>query len=403
MPGARRVQLVGLGLAGNRRILYVNWLTVGNLLVAGDAPSGLAEPLTALIVDLIRRQPPTSCQLVTIARPGRLPDAILRLPHQNRAPIDPADVASVAEVFAAARAEIAGRLDNSGRSVVIGETEVVIAIDEWSELPGDLDETIDFVARHGPSVGVRLVAATTSVDDDGIGAWAGLFRTRLVLLVPDAAASIRLVDEARAEDLDRVGEAWPYLDGRILPRVRCFRISLDHLDRLLMEMTDRLRSSTDYHTESASPVGADPQSEVSTNGSRASVDSAGDEEDEADAVARESSRQLPLIRAVLLPERSSSQVQPAAMRAIAALFILRDHVLAPILASACPDVQHPTAGLHAGQVEHHVRGRSQGFEPCSRSPPPLRRCFARSPGASVLYLRAIRSHHPTSSQPWLSW
>jgi nucleoid-associated protein YgaU/DNA-binding SARP family transcriptional activator len=308
MPGARRVQLVGLGLAGDRRILYVNWLEAGNLLVAGDAPSGLAEPLTALIVDLIRRQPPTSCQLVTIARPGRLPDAILRLPHQNRAPIDPADVASVAEVFAAARREVACRLDNSGRSVVIDETELIIAIDEWSELPEDIDETIDFVARHGPSVGVRLVAATTSVDDDRIGAWAGLFRTRLVLLVPDAAASIRLLDEARAEDLDRVGEAWPYLAGRILPRVRCFRISPDHLDRLLMEMTDRLHSSADYHTESASPIGGDPQSEASTNGSPASVESAGHEEDEADAAARESSRQLPLIRAVLLPERSSSQL-----------------------------------------------------------------------------------------------
>src|SRR5262249_13179359 len=151
----------------------------------GDAPSGLAEPLTALIVDLARRQPPTSCRFVTIARPGRLPEAILRLPHQHGTPVDPSDVASVAEVFAVARGEVVRRLDTSERSIATDETELIIVVDEWSELPGEIDETIEFVARHGPSVGIRLVATTTSVGDERSGTWASLFRTRLVLLVPD--------------------------------------------------------------------------------------------------------------------------------------------------------------------------------------------------------------------------
>ena len=167
-------------------------------------------------------------------------------------------------------------------------------IDEWTDLP-PLGPSLDVVARHGPSVGVRLLAACTEVEAAGLERSVELFSTRLVLRVPEAAASVRLLGEPRAEDLDGVGEAWPLVSGRILPRIRGFHIPPEHAAALVAEMRRRL--STAEVPERADRAEPGP-------GEVAAVETAGvaDEPPEAEAVdaVLEDGRQLPLIRAVLV-------------------------------------------------------------------------------------------------------
>ncbi len=64
---------------------------------------------------------------------------------------------------------------------------------------------IDLIARHGPSVGINILAATTRVDDARLEQWVGLFGSRLVFQTPDEASSVRLLGEGGAEDLDAIG------------------------------------------------------------------------------------------------------------------------------------------------------------------------------------------------------
>jgi hypothetical protein len=165
----------------------------------------------------------------------------------------------------------------------------------------------DSSRRHGPGAGIRLLAATSQVASEELPQWASLFRTRLVLEVPDARSSIWLLGEERAEDLDRGGELWPYFDGHIMPRVRGFRVPSDHVQQLVTEMSARLVAhEAPSTTESTPPEGVAPSGglidQVPATGQPAT--------DDRPEVPDDTGRQLPLIRVVPLPAHESAPATP---------------------------------------------------------------------------------------------
>jgi hypothetical protein len=223
------VELLPVGLACDRRVLFAARGALGHVLVAGRDAGAAHAVQSGLVVELARRQPPAALQLLTIARPERLKPLLADLPQQRLGFVDPADPAAVADLFAHLNRELNQRLAAGQAS---SWPDLVVVVDEWAEL-GELGSILDEVAQHGPGVGIRLLAATSQVSSEALPHWVSLFRTRLVLEVADARSSIWLLGEERAEDLDRGGELWPYLDGRIMPRVRGFRVPSDHVQQLV--------------------------------------------------------------------------------------------------------------------------------------------------------------------------
>ncbi|MBV9596369.1 MAG: LysM peptidoglycan-binding domain-containing protein, partial [Chloroflexi bacterium] len=296
------VELVPLGLAGDRRVLCVNWAQAGHVLTAGAASTGVHQLLSALVLELARRQPPTERQIAVLGRADRLPGVLQDLPHGVGTWIDPADASAVTALFEALQSEVLRRLETS----LLPSPELVLVVDEWTELP-PLGPSLDVVAHHGPAVGVRLLAGCTQVDTPDLERSVGLFETRLVLRVPEAQSSVVLLGEPRAEDLDGVGEAWPLVSGRILPRVRGFRIPPEHATALIAEMHRRL-ASADAATPTES-VPCPPPCAASGPQDVAAGNMAGHMGEPAATVLTEpqpedtEDRQLPLIRAVPLSPR----------------------------------------------------------------------------------------------------
>jgi hypothetical protein len=297
------VELLPLGLAGDRRVLFAARGALGHLLVAGQDAVAVHAVQSALVVDLARRQPPAALQLLTIARPERLEPLLADLPQQRLGFVDPADPAAVADVFAYLNRELNGRLTAGQAS---SRPHLVVVVDEWADL-GELGSILDELAQHGPEVGIRLLAATSQVSSEALPQWVRLFRTRLVLEVPDAQNSIWLLGEERAEDLDRGGELWPYLDGRIMPRVRGFRVPSDHVQQLVTEMSARLAAlETPPTAETTAPDDATP-----ANASADQVQAIGQQmTNDRPGVPDDTGRQLPLCRVVSLPAHESAPATP---------------------------------------------------------------------------------------------
>ena len=301
------VELLPLGLAANRRILYGDRAAIGHLLIAGQDTADVHELQASLLVDLARRQSPDELHLLTIARAERLSPLLLELPQQEVGFVDPADGAAVADVFARVTHELDRRLEDGATAC---GSDLMVVVDEWAELP-ELGAVLDVLVRHGPGVGIRLLAATTRVDDARLECWLGLFDTRLVLQVADETASVRLVGEPGAEDLDRGGELWPSLHSRLLPPVRGFRVPLPHVQQLLEQMQARIAPSVDEEV-SAESAPAEPGASVDETPAPPPTADPASEDDACaapttvaePASSAEAGRQLPLIRFVRLPEQS---------------------------------------------------------------------------------------------------
>jgi nucleoid-associated protein YgaU len=228
------VRLVPIGLAGDRRVLYANSSATGALLVAGRASAGVHDLLATLVVDRARRQRADELYALTIASPTRLEPLLAELPHQRAGFVDSGDQPSVVDMLAELRREVERRIEHGQGD----SPDLLLVVDEVAEL-AEQGPVFDLLARHGPSVGVSILAATTHVDDASIEQWVGLFGTRLVLQTPDEASSTRLIGEGGAEDLDAIGQLWPWVQGRQLHRVRGFRIPPVHLADLVERMRER--------------------------------------------------------------------------------------------------------------------------------------------------------------------
>ncbi len=234
------VWLLPLGLAGDRSVLYVERDRAGLLLVAGEPHTGIDDVLATLVCQVARRQTAEALYLVTIADPQRLDPLLAELPHQRSGFVDPHDAEAVVSVLHQLQDELTRRLE-----VGQGDSpDVLLVVDEWTDLP-DADPVLDLLAREGSGAGMRVLAGTTRCEDEGLERWVGLFGTRLVLRVPSEAASVRLLGEPGAEDLDWVGQLWPRLGDAILPRVRSFQISAAHRAYLVEQMRARSRATED--------------------------------------------------------------------------------------------------------------------------------------------------------------
>lgn len=232
------VQLVPLGVAGGRRILYAAWPAAGPILVAGTAAAGVYELLVALVLDQARRQDPGALHMVTMAAPTRLDPLLADLPHQRAGFIDPTDANAVVAVLDELRVELDRRLQEPAAT----GADVLLVVDEWATLPESAGPLLDALARHGAMVGMRVLAATTRVDEESRGSWLDLFSTRLVFSVPTPTASQQLLGDRGddgAEMLDAVGELLPCLQGRVLPRIRGFRVPPLHVAYLVDDIRTR--------------------------------------------------------------------------------------------------------------------------------------------------------------------
>jgi hypothetical protein len=224
------VRLFPLGLAADRRVLYGE-RTGGAVLVADLPSAGVHQLLGALVVDRLRRQPPSELVVLTIASPDRLDPTLAAAPQQRMGFIDPADSDLVGRVLAALGDQLRERLDHPERP----RPDILLVVDEWCDLP-EAGATVDLLAEHGVTAGINLLAATTRVHDPSIETSVKLFRMRLVLQTPDLPASVRLLGRPGAEGLDRIGQAIPYLDAAVLARVRGFRVPPLYVEDLVARM-----------------------------------------------------------------------------------------------------------------------------------------------------------------------
>ncbi|MDQ6673377.1 MAG: hypothetical protein M3069_21980, partial [Chloroflexota bacterium] len=229
-PDRPTVDLFPIGLTGDRRVLYGE-RSSGPILVAGLASAGVWTLLSALVVDRLRRQSPRDLAVIAIARDDRLDPLLADAPQLRAAFVDPADSVAVNQALADIDEQLHRRLETGN----VDLPDVVLVVDEWAELP-DCGPTLDLLAHHGASVGMHLIAATAQADDPRLERGVGLFGTRLVLQVPDESASARLLGQAGAEELDRLGQALPFVDGEVLPRVRGFCVPPLHVQHLVAGM-----------------------------------------------------------------------------------------------------------------------------------------------------------------------
>ena len=320
-PDQLKVNLVPLGLAADHRVLYAERSAAGPLLVAGERSAGVYDLLEYLVVDEARRKLPDALYLLTIGTPSRLSSELAGLPHQRAGIVDPADTAGVEQLLDELQSELERRLQAGQNS----SPDVLLVVDEWADLPpcGSLP---DLLAAHGSAVGIRVIAATTRGADEAADGWVRLFATRLVLRVGSETASVRLLGEPGAEDLDWVGQLWPRVHGHVLPRIRGFRISPAYLEVLIEQMRQQATS------EGLAEDGANPSARHSRTHGEHDHDEVADDQDDDDGrqvevpgcdesdadtemvadsnqdAARTSivRKQLALIRAVVVPNAGSS-------------------------------------------------------------------------------------------------
>lgn len=233
--------LVALGLASADETLFVDWSAVGHVLVAGLPGGGTDVVLTSVVASLAARVRPDELHLWTVAAPQTLPASLARLPHQGQAFVRPDDDPQVDAVLHMLRSEVAERLQTAAERgserwrPTASEPEHVLVVGELAAL-GDDGTTLELLGTHGPSVGVRLLAATAQAQAFGEDVL-GHFGTRLVLQTLDDGESVRLLGRPDAVDLG-AGELLVRLDGRSPVPLRGFRVSEKHVGELVRVMRD---------------------------------------------------------------------------------------------------------------------------------------------------------------------
>src|SRR5205807_8683225 len=125
-------------------------------------------------------------QLYTVAERDTLLRGLAPLPHQ-RAVVDPADGAAVAEVLAGMRAEVERRQREPGCPA---SPELVLVAGELAQLR--VEQDLMYVLEHGRECGVRVMAATAETQVE-CGSLVDRFDSRLVFALEDEEASTRLL------------------------------------------------------------------------------------------------------------------------------------------------------------------------------------------------------------------
>ena len=233
--------LIALGLAAADETLFVDWDALAHVLAAGLPGGGTDVVLTSVVASLAARFRPDELRLWTVAGPQALPAELARLPHQARAFVDPDDEPGVEDVLRTLRAEVERRLRDAAESKVrrwrpsADQPMHVLVVSELAALSDD-GTTFELLGNQGPSVGVRLLAATTralTLGQDVLGH----LETRLALQTQDDAESTHLLGRPDAVDLGP-GELLVRIDGRAPVPLRGFRVREEHLGELARVMRD---------------------------------------------------------------------------------------------------------------------------------------------------------------------
>ncbi len=156
-----------------------------------------------------------------------------------------------------------------------------------------------------------------------------LFRTRLVLQTPDVPASVRLLGRPGAEDLDRIGQAIPYLDGEVLTRVRGFRVPPLFVQDLVARMGAQVaaeawpalfeqigQATPQAALEDPKPAAEDDSRLNANLPSEVPVHPTGTS-DAAGPEPADTYEQAPLVRVVSMPELRSPGIAPVPTSATA--------------------------------------------------------------------------------------
>ncbi len=230
--------LLPLGVLPKGDTIYANWHECGHVLIAGLPGGGADVVLTSIIGALASHCQPEKLHLWTLASRRMLPAQLQHLPHLCSGIIDPSDRVQASRVLEQVRSELvrrmrAGEEDAGHAPSRQAEPEVVLVIGEIGEVEDD-GATLELIGVHGPTYGVRLLAATSDAASLGEDVLAH-FDTRLVLQTLDDSESIKLLGRVDAADLGS-GDLLFRIDGRLPVRTRGFRVSADHLDELVRLM-----------------------------------------------------------------------------------------------------------------------------------------------------------------------
>ena len=228
--------LLPLGVFASNETLYANWRELGNVLIAGLPGGGSDVILTSVISGLAARRGPEELALYAVSSRRNLPAQVKLFPHLKYiVASDDEDQAN--EMLDHVRDKLIQRMQADAEDLETGSgrQEVVLVISELAELK-DAGATLELIGEHGPSYGVRLLAASTNPTtlDEGLLAH---FGSRIVLQTLDDEESIHLLGQPNAADLGS-GDILVRIDGRTPMQARGFRVSTEHLDGLLRLMQE---------------------------------------------------------------------------------------------------------------------------------------------------------------------
>ena len=239
-PAAPRGQLclIPVGQLPSGEALYVNWSELGHVLVAGLPGVGAGVVLTSLVTSLAARCTPRQLRLWAIAEADLLPAQLRGLPHDDLF-VDGADECEVERTLGDLRAELSRRMNETASGDQEGNAdgstwpEILLVIGETATVVSDT-ETLELLGVHGPSYGIRLLAASTKVTELGAD-FLSYFSTRLVLQLFDDDESIKILGRPDAADLG-MGEFLLRINRRTPVSVRGYRVDSTELEELIYSM-----------------------------------------------------------------------------------------------------------------------------------------------------------------------
>ncbi|MBV9542772.1 MAG: bacterial transcriptional activator domain-containing protein [Chloroflexi bacterium] len=222
--------LLGAGLLPDRRVLYVNWPSLGHVLVTGRAPMAVSSVLSTLLATVSARFDPAELQILTVA--ANLTEPLQRLPHQVGRVIDPADQVATSAALHDARAELLKRMERVERGGNVNALPELLIVLPDIETLTDHASTLDMLGVYGPAHRVRLLASCAHPEllSDGL---LSHFTTRAVLRLPEEAQGARLLGQPGAADLLGGGQLLLRLDAREPLELYAFRASDAELDRFV--------------------------------------------------------------------------------------------------------------------------------------------------------------------------
>jgi two-component SAPR family response regulator/LysM repeat protein len=227
--------LLPTGVLPDRRVLYINWPSLGHTLIAGRATLAVNSVLSTLLASIAARFDAAELQVLTIGRPASVSEPLTRLPHQVGQVIDPDDHVRTSAALHDARAELLQRMERVERGGNVNALSELLLVIPDVEALAEHASTLDMLGVYGPAHRVRLLVASSHPEllSDTLLAH---FTTRAVLRLADDMQGARLLGQPGAADLLGGGQLLLRLDAREPLELYAFRASDAELDRFVRTM-----------------------------------------------------------------------------------------------------------------------------------------------------------------------